>query len=101
MAKLRLALAQLDFAVGAVAANAARMAELIAEAGAGGADVVVFPELAMSGYPPEDLLLRPSFLAACDAKLAGAGGKPAAAWRRCVGHPHSEGESVQRGQPAA
>lgn len=91
MAKLRLALAQFDFPVGAVAGNAARMAELMAEASAGGADVVVFPELALSGYPPEDLLLRPSFLAACDSelkRLAAESGHTAAV----VGHPHSEGE---------
>lgn len=36
-----------------------------------GADLVVFPELAISGYPPEDLLLRPSFLAECEQALLG------------------------------
>jgi NAD+ synthase (glutamine-hydrolysing) len=70
MAKLRLALAQFDFPVGAVTTNAAKAGELIAQAQAGGADVVVFPELTLSGYPPEDLLLRPSFLAACNTELA-------------------------------
>ncbi|HZX70286.1 MAG TPA: NAD+ synthase [Rhodanobacter sp.] len=91
MAKLRLALAQHDFPVGAVAANAARVGDLIAQARAGGAALVVFPELALSGYPPEDLLLRPSFLAACDSELAAL----AAATHgvaALVGHPHSEGE---------
>lgn len=91
MAKLRLALAQYDFAVGAVAANAAKVGELIAQAQAGGADLVAFPELTLSGYPPEDLLLRPSFLAACDHELA----TLAAATHgiaALVGHPHSEGE---------
>jgi NAD+ synthetase len=67
---LRLALAQFDFPVGAVAANAGRIAAMIAEArDEFGADIVVFPELALSGYPPEDLLLRPSFLADCDAAM--------------------------------
>ncbi|NUS39479.1 MAG: NAD+ synthase [Lysobacter sp.] len=67
---LRLALAQFDFPVGAVTANAERIAALIAEArDAHGADVVLFPELALSGYPPEDLLLRPSFLADCESAL--------------------------------
>lgn len=68
---MRLALAQFDFPVGAVHANAERIAAMIAEArDVHGADLVLFPELALSGYPPEDLLLRPSFLADCEAALA-------------------------------
>lgn len=64
---LRIALAQFDFPVGAVAANAARMAELLAHArDVLRADVVVFPELALCGCPPQDLLLRPAFLAECE-----------------------------------
>ena len=67
---LRIALAQFDFPVGAVADNAARIAALVAQArDEFGAGLVLFPELALSGYPPEDLLLRPSFLADCDAAL--------------------------------
>ena len=67
---LRIALAQFDFPVGAVAANAERIAAMIAEArDEYGADIVLFPELAISGYPPEDLLLRPSFLAQCHRDL--------------------------------
>ena len=69
MAKLRLALAQHDFPVGAVAANAAKVRELMREARAGGADLLACPELTLSGYPPEDLLLRPSFLAACQSEM--------------------------------
>ncbi|MGB5852378.1 MAG: NAD+ synthase [Rhodanobacter sp.] len=91
MATLRLALAQHDFPVGAVAANAATAAQLMAQAREGGAELVAFPELTLSGYPPEDLLLRPSFLAACDGELAAL----AAATHgiaALVGHPHSEGE---------
>ena len=66
--RLRIALAQFDFPVGDVAGNAARMAAWVAEArDVHGADLVLFPELALSGYPPEDLLLRPAFLAACEA----------------------------------
>jgi NAD+ synthase (glutamine-hydrolysing) len=91
MAVLRLALAQHDFPVGAVAANAAKVGDLMAQARSGGADLVVFPELTLSGYPPEDLLLRPSFLAACQQELealaAGTDGLAA-----LVGFPHSEGE---------
>ncbi len=67
---LRVALAQFDFPVGDVAGNAARIAALAAEArDAFGAQVVLFPELALCGYPPEDLLLRPAFLADCEAAL--------------------------------
>jgi NAD+ synthetase len=70
MPTLRIALAQFDFPVGAVARNAERIAALIAEArDLHRADLVLFPELALSGYPPEDLLLRPSFLAECEAAL--------------------------------
>lgn len=67
---LRIALAQFDFPVGAVARNADRIGVMIAEArDVHGADLVLFPELALSGYPPEDLLMRPSFLADCEAAL--------------------------------
>jgi NAD+ synthase (glutamine-hydrolysing) len=91
MPRLTFALAQRDFPVGAVAANAARMRELIAAAREGGAAVVVFPELAICGYPPEDLLLRPTFLRACaDAiESLAAGTDGVAAY---VGHPHAQGE---------
>jgi NAD+ synthase (glutamine-hydrolysing) len=65
MAVLRLALAQYDFPVGTVAANTAKVRELMRRARNGGASLAVFPALTISGYPPEDLLLRPSFLAAC------------------------------------
>lgn len=67
MSRLRIALAQFDFPVGAVRPNAARIAAMIAEArDVHRADLVLFPELALSGYPPEDLLMRPSFLAECE-----------------------------------
>jgi predicted amidohydrolase len=67
---LRIALAQFDFPVGDVTRNAERIAALIAEArDEYGADMVLFPELAISGYPPEDLLLRPRFLADCETAL--------------------------------
>jgi NAD+ synthetase len=68
--QLRIALAQFDFPVGAVERNAERIAQMIVQArDEHRADVVLFPELAISGYPPEDLLLRPSFLADCEAAL--------------------------------
>lgn len=68
---LRIALAQYDFPVGDVAGNSARIVELVQIArDEYGADVVLFPELAVSGYPPEDLLLRPSFLRDCEQAIA-------------------------------
>lgn len=67
---LRIALAQFDFPVGDVAGNADRIIELMHEArDEYGAEVVLFPELAVSGYPPEDLLLRPGFLRQCEQAL--------------------------------
>ncbi len=71
-ASLRIALAQFDFPVGDVAGNARRIADWITEArDVHGADLVLFPELALSGYPPEDLLIRPSFLRDCETALQG------------------------------
>ena len=65
--QLRIAMAQFDFPVGDIAGNAARIATMIEEArDEYDADIVMFPELALSGYPPEDLLYRPSFLRECE-----------------------------------
>ncbi len=94
MSALRVALAQFDFPVGALARNEARIAALIAEArDVHRADVVLFPELALSGYPPEDLLLRPGFLAECSAAI----GRLAAQTHgivAVVGWPESDGAVV-------
>ena len=61
---LRLALAQTNSTVGDVDGNAARVVELLEAARGESADVVLFPELVVTGYPPEDLLLRPGFVRA-------------------------------------
>jgi NAD+ synthetase len=91
---MRIALAQFDFPVGAIAANAERIVALIAQArDEWRADVVLFPELAISGYPPEDLVLRPDFLAVCEAALM----RIAAATQgivAVVGHPEAAGAVV-------
>ena len=72
MTALRIAMAQFDFPVGDVAGNRDRIARMIAEArDEYEADIVLFPELALSGYPPEDLLYRPSFLRDCQVALDG------------------------------
>jgi len=66
---VRLALAQLDAVVGDIVGNRALIVDAIREAHTAGADLVVFPELAVTGYPPEDLLLRPGFVKAARASL--------------------------------
>ncbi len=58
----RIALGQVNCTVGDLAGNVDLMAARAAEATAGGADLVCFPELAITGYPPEDLVLRPEFV---------------------------------------
>jgi NAD+ synthase (glutamine-hydrolysing) len=60
---LRIALAQLNQTVGALDGNLARILDAYDRADAAGCDLVAFPELATTGYPPEDLLLKPGFVA--------------------------------------
>ena len=61
---MRLALAQVNVVVGDLDGNVARIVDAVADAERAGADLVVLPELAITGYPPEDLLLRPGFVRA-------------------------------------
>src|SRR5436309_8773525 len=67
---LRVALAQLDTTVGDIDGNTARIADAIGRARDAGAQLVVAPELAVTGYPPEDLLLKTSFVDAAVAAVA-------------------------------
>ena len=67
---MRIALAQINTVVGDIDGNRARVLTRIEEAREAGADLVLFPELALTGYPPEDLLLRPAFLRAAERALA-------------------------------
>src|SRR4051794_1709474 len=66
---LRAALAQINTTVGDIEGNAAKVADWTARARDEGASLVVFPELALTGYPPEDLLLKTHFLDATRAAL--------------------------------
>jgi len=66
---LRVALAQINPTVGDIRGNARKISEQIARARDEGAALVVFPELALTGYPPEDLLLKTSFLDAAEVAL--------------------------------
>jgi NAD+ synthase (glutamine-hydrolysing) len=61
---MKLALAQTNSVVGDLDGNAARIVDLIERARDAGADLVLLPELVVTGYPPEDLLLRPGFIRA-------------------------------------
>ena len=67
---MHVAIAQLNQVVGDLRGNAQRLAAAIDNGRRGGASLVVTPELSLSGYPPEDLLLRPAFLEACARELA-------------------------------
>ncbi len=67
---MRIALAQINTVVGDLAGNRERLLDRLSEATEAGADLVVFPELAVTGYPPEDLLLRPGFVKAAHETLA-------------------------------
>jgi NAD+ synthase (glutamine-hydrolysing) len=62
IAAVRVALAQINSTVGDLDGNTDKIVDCIARAGSAGADIIVFPELAICGYPPEDLLLRPRFI---------------------------------------
>jgi NAD+ synthase (glutamine-hydrolysing) len=66
---LRLALAQVNMTVGDLSANASAVVERTAQAAAAGAHVVAFPEMMLTGYPVEDLVLRPAFREASRAAL--------------------------------
>src|SRR5690606_31668211 len=63
---LRIAVAQLNPTVGDVSGNLAKARDARAEAARHGADLVLLTELFIAGYPPEDLVLKPAFVAACE-----------------------------------
>jgi NAD+ synthase (glutamine-hydrolysing) len=92
---VRVALAQINATVGDLAGNAARIVDAARAAHEQGARLVLAPELALSGYPPEDLLLRPAFMTACARALQGIADALAdcAGLHVVVGHPHQFGES--------
>ena len=80
---MRLALAQIGSTVGDLDGNRERILARLAEAKEAGADVVLFPELAVTGYPPEDLLLRPSFIrAAASLRSRRPGSSSRSVWSR-------------------
>ena len=92
-ALLKVALAQINPVVGDLVGNAQRILEAARQAHAHGARVLLTPELALCGYPPEDLLLRPGFMRACESTLTALARDLAAVGdlRVVVGHPHQFG----------
>ena len=91
---MKVALAQINATVGDLAGNAALVADAARNAYAQGARLVLAPELALTGYPPEDLLLRPAFMQACAEQLAALAAELAGleGLHVVVGHPHQFGE---------
>src|SRR5574340_509520 len=63
MKSLRVALAQINSTVGDLAGNSKKILRYVQKAARYNADIVAFPELALTGYPPEDLILKPQFIA--------------------------------------
>jgi NAD+ synthase (glutamine-hydrolysing) len=84
---MRLALAQMNTVVGDLDGNRERILARLEEARAADADLVLFPELAVTGYPPEDLLLRPGFLRAARASLESIAGATTGL-AALIGTPH-------------
>ena len=91
---MKVALAQINATVGDLAGNARLLASAARQAHAAGAQVVIAPELALAGYPPEDLLLRPAFMSACAQTLNDLARDLAdcTGLFLVVGHPHQFGQ---------
>jgi NAD+ synthase (glutamine-hydrolysing) len=88
---VRLALAQFDSVVGDLDGNRDRILARLEQARGAGAELVLFPELAVTGYPPEDLLLRPGFLQAAERTLGEVAGA-SQGLVALVGTPHFDGD---------
>jgi len=90
--ELKIALAQFDFEVGHITANHDRILQLLVQArDQHQADLLVFPELALTGYPPEDLVLRPGFMRRTEQTLKDIA-QHVQGIDVIVGHPRAEGE---------
>ena len=88
---MRLALAQINTVVGDLEGNRRTILARLEEAREAGGDLVVFPELAVTGYPPEDLLLRPGFVRAAEQSLREIAAH-ATGIAALVGTPHFDGD---------
>src|SRR5258706_1577671 len=90
VAAMRIAIGQINCTVGDLSGNARKILEFADRARAQGADLLLTPELSLCGYPPEDLLLREDFRAACDRALAEIASRIKGI-SIVVGHPHQVG----------
>src|SRR6188768_48604 len=88
--RLAIALAQLNPTVGDVTGNAEKVRRARAAAAGQGADLVLFPEMFISGYPPEDLVLKPAFQSACRAAVEALARETASGPAVLVGAPWVE-----------
>jgi len=93
MTAIRVAAAQIDAVVGDIDGNVERVLRTYAQAGAAGADLVVFPELTLTGYPPEDLLLRRAFVAHAGKALEKVAGRTSGC-TAIVGYPERDGDAL-------
>ncbi len=84
---MKIAIAQINCVVGDLAGNVRRILDFAARARAGAADLLLTPELALCGYPPEDLLLRDDFYRSCDDALRDLA-RRVEGITLVVGHPH-------------
>ena len=87
---MKIAIAQMNMTVGDMPGNVDRIVRFAERARAAGADLMVTPELALCGYPPEDLLLRPDFMEACTRALEDLA-RRVRGIALVVGHPRAEG----------
>lgn len=85
----KIAIAQLNATVGDIAGNADKIIALASEAKQHGANLIITPELGLCGYPPEDLLFRQDFIAACEKSLISIA-RSVTDITLIVGHPHQE-----------
>lgn len=97
MKEIMVALCQINATVGAIGANAERIIAAASDAAAKGAQLILLPELALCGYPPEDLILKPHFIRDCQEILKGLADRLPPKAITILGAPWMEQEQVFNG----